>query len=487
MTNQPTPPDNTPGSNHPSDSDNPKRAHNPNGSDGTATRSIRVPILTRVEGEGALNIELHGPSVHRVELNIYEPPRFFEALLKGRSIHEVADITSRICGICPIAYQVTAAQAIEQALGITLPYELAALRRLIYCAEWIESHVLHIHLLHAPDFFECHSAVDLAKKFPLEVQRGLKLKQLGNRILEVLGGRAIHPINIAIGGFYRLPSHNDLSALIPAIEQGLSWAVDASQWIATLPFPNQSFPYDFVSLAHPEHYPIEDGYIATDSPDTTGNSIIAVKDYESHFREVQVPHSTALQSRRIHAHQPTNASTVARETTTPTTDSNYFVGPLARLHNNRQNLSPIARKLADTLRLDTSQRNPYHSILARAIEVVFAFEEALRILRALHPTRTPKIDFTLRAGVGYSATEAPRGLIFHRYEFDDLGRVLFAKIVPPTSQNQGQIEADLRTLVSQIHSEQDLFIAKSCEQLVRNYDPCISCSTHFMKVHIHRR
>lgn len=477
MTNKPTTPDSTPHAN------DPKGANNPDAPDGTATRCIRVPILTRVEGEGALNIEFHGPSVHRVELNIYEPPRFFEALLKGRSIHEVADITSRICGICPIAYQVTAAQAIEQALGVRLPYELAALRRLIYCAEWIESHVLHIHLLHAPDFFDCHSAVDLAKKFPLEVQRGLKLKQLGNRILEVLGGRAIHPINIAIGGFYKLPNHSDLSAMIPALEQGLTWAVDASHWISTLPFRDQSFPYDFVSLSHPEHYPIEDGHIATDSPNAAANSKIAIKDYESYFREVQVPHSTALQSRRIHPNQLSGAPA----TTPPQNDSNYFVGPLARLHNNRQNLSPIARKLADTLRLDTSQRNPYHSILARAIEVVFAFEEALRILRTIHPTRNPKVDFTLRSGVGYSATEAPRGLIFHRYEFDDRGLVSFAKIVPPTSQNQGQIEADLRTLLSQIHSEQDLAIAKYCEQLVRNYDPCISCSTHFMKVHIHRR
>ncbi|MFN5272410.1 MAG: Ni/Fe hydrogenase subunit alpha [Planctomycetota bacterium] len=435
-------------------------------SDG-AQRTIRVPVLTRVEGEGALNIRLRGPNIERVELNIYEPPRFFEALLRGRPIEDVADITSRICGICPIAYQMTAVQALESILGVQVHPQIAMLRRLVYCAEWIESHVLHIHLLHAPDFFDCHSAVELAQRFPMEVKRGLRLKQTGNRILEVLGGRAIHPINIAIGGFYRLPKVQELRDLIPRIEQGLSDAIDAARWLASLPLPNFSSVYNYVSLVHSERYPIESGQIAI-GPD----EVIEVGQYESHFQEVQVPHSTALQSRKIPG------------------DTEYFVGPLARMYNNQQRLGERSGRLADDLKFDPRACNPYQSLLARAIEVVYAFEESLRILRGVDSSGLaliePRVGYEPRAGVGVSATEAPRGLIFHRYQIDDSGLVELAKIVPPTSQNQSRIEADLRALLEQIHDQADGSIAVSCERLVRCYDPCISCSTHFLKVKIQR-
>ncbi|MFM8570676.1 MAG: Ni/Fe hydrogenase subunit alpha [Pirellula sp.] len=433
-------------------------------------RSIRVPILTRVEGEGALNIRLQGTSIEEIQLNIYEPPRFFEALLRGRPIEDIADITSRICGICPIAYQMTAVQAIESLLACKIPHTIAQLRRLVYCAEWIESHVLHIHLLHAPDFFDCHSAIDLAQRFPSEVKRGLKLKQIGNRILEVLGGRAIHPINIAIGGFYRLPKTSELAELIPELQRGLQDAIDAARWLASLPLPDFSAPYHYVSLVHPERYPIEAGQIAI-GPDQT----IPIENYESHFQEVQVPHSTALQSRRIGAVDQA---------------SEYFVGPLARMYHNQSRLEAQAGRLADELRLDPRSCNPYQSILARAIEVVHAFEEGLGILGSVVASglvgATAQVDYEPRAGVGISATEAPRGLIYHRYQIDCEGQVELAKIVPPTSQNQARIEADLRALVEQIHQQTDESIAVQCERLVRCYDPCISCSTHFLKVKIER-
>jgi coenzyme F420-reducing hydrogenase alpha subunit len=433
-------------------------------------RSIRVPILTRVEGEGALNIRLCGSRIEQIELNIYEPPRFFEALLRGRSIEDVADITSRICGICPIAYQVTAVQALETILGIRIPEPIASLRRLVYCAEWIESHVLHIHLLHAPDFFDCHSGIDLAKKFPDQVKRGLKLKQLGNRILEVLGGRAIHPINIAIGGFYRLPKTSQLTDLIPELQKALQEAIDAARWLGNLPFPDFTAPYHYVSLIETDRYPIESGRVAIGSDQTIGLEL-----YETHFQEVQVPHSTALQSKFLGAD---GAST------------DYFVGPMARLYHNQERLGPQSKRLADELRFDARRCNPYQSILARAIEVVHAFEEALRIVQALQDGSlgglAPRVSYEPHAGMGMSATEAPRGLIFHRYQIDDAGNVVFAKIVPPTSQNQARIEADLRLLLEQIHRDSDPSIALACERLVRCYDPCISCSTHFLKVKIQR-
>lgn len=435
--------------------------------DNPSSRSIRVPILTRVEGEGALNVRLRGASIEEVQLNIYEPPRFFEALLKGRPMEDVADITSRICGICPIAYQMTAVQAIESILGVAIPWEIAQLRRLVYCAEWIESHVLHIHLLHAPDYFDCHSAIELAQKYPLEVKRGLKLKQTGNRILEVLGGRAIHPINVAIGGFYRMPSQADLRALIPSIQQGLIHAIDAARWLSSLPLPDFRADYNYVSLIHPERYPIESGDIAIDR-----NQAISAKQYESHFQEVQVPHSTALQSRRM----PNN--------------SEYFVGPMARMFYNQDRLTPQARMLADQTGFDARMCNPHQSILARAIETVFAFEECLNILEGLDYQSLSKlpaqVPYQCLEASGEWATEAPRGLIYHRYRLDSTGHVEYAKIVPPTSQNQARIEADLRNLLGKIHTQSDQAIGVACERLVRTYDPCISCSTHFLKVRIDR-
>jgi len=427
-------------------------------------RSIRVPILTRVEGEGALYVRLEGNRIAEVQLNIYEPPRFFEALLRDRPMEDVADITSRICGICPIAYQMTAVQALETIQGIEIEPGIASLRRLMYCGEWIESHVLHIHLLHAPDFFGCDSAMQLAERFPDEVKRGLKLKQIGNRLLELLGGRAIHPVNLAIGGFYRLPRREELAAFVPDMERGLAWSVEAARWLASLDFPDFQAPYQFVALSHPEQYAIESGEIAVSDGERW-----SIQDYEAHFEEQHVPHSTALQARRV------------------SDGSTYFVGPLARLNLNFDALTPIAKKTAEEIGMTPPCTNPHRSMLARAIETVFAFEEGLRILRSLSLPPTSRVSFPIRSGEGMAITEAPRGLIYHRYRVDDQGKVQFAKIVPPTSQNQGQIESDLRRLLPEVIELEDAQVAWECERLVRTYDPCISCSTHFLKLHLDRQ
>ena len=423
-------------------------------------RTIRVDVLTRVEGEGALHIRLRGDTIEEVQLNIYEPPRLFEALLRGRPLEEVPDITARICGICPVAYQMTSVHALEVALGVQISPEIRRLRRLLYCGEWIESHALHIHLLHAPDFLGYKSGLEMAADYPQEVNRGLRLKKHGNQLLEALGGRAIHPINVAVGGFYRAPRRDELAALIPDFEWGLQAAVETTRWVAGLNFPDFARPYEMVALVHPDEYAMNEGAVAS----TTGASV-SVTEYERHFEEVHVAHSTALQSQRVQG------------------GACYFVGPLARVNLNRDRLSPAARRVADEIGFETPCLNSYQSIVARALEVVHAYEEALAILRDYHPFQPPRIAYEHRAGEGCAATEAPRGLIFHRYVVNDAGHVEFAKIVPPTSQNQQQIEDDLRSLLPAILHETDERVATVCEQLVRNYDPCISCSTHFLKLH----
>lgn len=428
------------------------------------TRRIEVGALTRVEGEGALRVQVDGERVIRVNLAIYEPPRFFEALLVGRPLEDVPDITARICGICPVAYQNTSIFALEQALGVAITPELRRLRRLLYCAEWIESHGVHMHLLNIPDFFDCHSSIELAKRFPDEVRRGLRLKKHGNELLEVLGGRAVHPVNVTVGGFFRAPRRQSLQALVEDFKWGLEASIEVARWVAHFEFPEFTRPYEMVALHHGQEYPMNEGNIVS-----TAGLDIAPTEYETHFEERHVEHSTALQSVRL----PDGGE--------------YFVGPLARLNLNRDLLSTTARQVSDEVGISWPCFNPYQSIVARAIEVVHAYEESLKLIDQYEEPETARIDYEPRAGEGMAATEAPRGLIYHRYKTDKAGRITFAKIVPPTSQNQGQIESDLRELLPRLLHRDDPEIGLECEKLIRSYDPCISCSTHFLKLELTRR
>lgn len=427
----------------------------------TKPELIRVPILTRVEGEGGVTIRLQDNSIEDVQLNIFEPPRLFEALLRGRPLEDTPDITARICGICPVAYQMSSVHALEAALGIRITPEIRQMRRLLYCGEWIESHALHIHLLHAPDFFGASSGIELAQRFPEEIKRGIELKKFGNRLLEVLGGRAIHPVNVTVGGFFRWPAREEVASLVPSFERGLQSAIEATRWVAGFDFPDFEQQYDFVALSHPDEYAMNEGQIRSSS-----GLRISVTDYDTHFVEQQVSHSTAL-----HAVRRDSGST-------------YFLGPLARINLNRDQLAPQARKLADDVGFPANCSNPFQSIIARSLELVHAYEEALSILRAYHPSGPAKVDYGLTTGHGCAATEAPRGLLFHHYQVDAGGKIVSGRIIPPTSQNQRQIEQDIRTYLShriQTVTSRDV-LAMDCERVVRTYDPCISCSTHFLKV-----
>jgi coenzyme F420-reducing hydrogenase alpha subunit len=424
-------------------------------------RTIKVDAITRVEGEGGLYVRLHGDSVAEVRLEIYEPPRLFEALLRGRALEDVPDITARICGICPVAYQMSSVHALERALGVVVTPEIRRLRRLLYCGEWIESHVLHMFLLHAPDFLGFDSGLAMAEKHRRELNTALRLKKHGNQLLEVLGGRAIHPINVAVGGFYRSPRRDEIQRLIPDFEWGLQAAVEATRWVAGFDYPDFEGQYEFVSLVHPDEYPMNEGRINTSSGES-----FSPDEYDEAFEERHVPHSTALHSLRKPTGKP------------------YLVGPLSRVNLNLERLSPTARRLAEELEIAWPCANAFKSIVARGLEVVHAYEEALAILRDYRPAKPPRMAYEYRAGEGVAATEAPRGTLYHRYVVDEKGKIREARIVPPTSQNQAQIEADLRDWVLRVVSDDETRTARRCEDFVRNYDPCISCSTHFLKVRI---
>ncbi len=425
-------------------------------------RTLSIGALSRVEGEGALYVRARGSVVEQVRLDIYEPPRFFEAFLRGRAYTEPPDITARVCGICPVAYQMSACRAIEDACGVTVGGQLAELRRLLYCGEWIESHALHIYLLHAPDFLGYPSAVELARDNRARVERGLALRKAGNAIMESLGGRAIHPVNVRLGGFYRVPEADELAGLCEQLRRALDLALETVQWVAGFDFPDIRCGHEQLALSHPGRYPIEEGTIRTDRGLGFG-----AQEFEQHVIEEQVPHSTAL-----HAHLAGRGP--------------YLTGPQARYSLSSNLLSPLASEAARSARLGSTSDNPFRSVIVRAVEIVYAIEESLRIIEEYEPPRSPSVPVPARAGTGYGVTEAPRGVLYHRYRIDDDGTVHEARIVPPTSQNQAAIEADLLRFVQDRLGLADDELTKACEQLIRCYDPCISCATHFLELHMDR-
>lgn len=426
-----------------------------------STRRIEVPVLTRVEGEGALYARIEKEQVTDLRLRIFEPPRFFEKFLQGRSWKEVPDIVARICGICPVAYQMSATHAIESAFKATITPEIRALRRLYYCGEWMESHSLHIHLLAAPDFLGYPSAMAMAKDHPDEVKRGMHLQGLGNRILKIFGGRPVNPVGVRVGGFYRAPTRQEAGELLELLQSALPSAEALMRWTASLKLPEVSRPAPFVSLRHPGEYPMNEGRLVSSQ-----GLDIGAAEFEHHMVEYQVPHSTAL-----HAHlhgQP------------------YWVGPLARLNNNLDRLPPETATLLHETGIGWPSTNPYHSIIARALEVHLALLEAIHLLKHYRRPQQAYVAIEPRAGIGMAATEAPRGILWHRYELDAQGFVRQARIVPPTSQNQAQMEADMRASILESLDFDDEALRLRLESGIRNYDPCISCSTHFLRLEIER-
>lgn len=428
----------------------------------TKTKVIKVGYLARVEGEGSLYVKTTGKVVDEVILKIFEPPRFFEGFLQGRSYKEAPDITARICGICPVAYQMSTVHAIENAFGIQVPENIRQLRRLLYCGEWIESHTLHIMMLHAPDFLGFPDAMTLAKSHKGVVEAGLKIKKIGNQIISTLGGREIHPINVKVGGFYHLPEASQFKKMIEDLKKAREATYKMLEWVSTFTFPELEIDYEFVSLKHPEEYPFNEGRIGSNK-----GLDIDVNRYDENFIEEHSEHSTALHSSRV-GH------------------GSYLTGPMARFALNFKNLPLNIQNLAQEFNIPVPCFNPYRSIQIRAIEVFFAIDEAIRIIEQYDENGVVNIAVTPRKSIGFSATEAPRGILYHRFALDKEGLLTSAKIVPPTSQNQKRIEDDLRRVVSECIEFPEEELVHRCEQTIRNYDPCISCATHFLNLTVER-
>ncbi|MGB5260116.1 MAG: Ni/Fe hydrogenase subunit alpha [Gammaproteobacteria bacterium] len=422
--------------------------------------TIKVPVLARVEGAGALLIKIRHGKIKRAKLDIFEPPRLFEQLLVGRDYHEVPDMVARICGICPVAYQMSAVSALEQIFGLDAGPQVQAMRRVFYCGEWIQSHALHIHLLAAPDFLGFDSAPAMAKAYPDEVRRGLELQAVGNDIIRLFGARSVHPVGACVGGFHHTPDRQSVELLLDKLHAALPQAEALLRWTAALELPEDDQTFCSVSLAHPQDYPmIGERVVSSNGLD------IGIEDFAEHIIEYQVPHSTAL-------HALLKGDT-------------YLVGPLARMNLHQDRLPPTTRQLLDECNIRFPSRNMYHSIIARAAEIHLAVTEAIRLLESNRDTGSLQVTPQVRAGTGHGASEAPRGLLYHRYEVTDTGTLASARIVPPTSQNQARMEEDLVNSLQHYGLQQAADkLQLRAETVIRNYDPCISCATHFLRLKV---
>ncbi len=424
-------------------------------------RRFNVAYITRVEGEGSLHLRIRNGEVLEAKLGIFEAPRYFEQLVVGRTPDDVIDIVARICGICPIAYQMSAVHAFEDAFGIEIDPAVRALRRLLYCGEWIQSHALHVYLLHAPDFLGYPSAIAMAADHRAVVERGLAIKKVGNRIISILGARSIHPVSVRVGGFSRVPRRSELEPLRGALDEAIGAAQDTVTMVAAFEAPAFEREPKLVSLRHETEYPYSHGRIvSSDGLD------LPVNGWNDAFEEQHVEYSNALHAR-------TKAGEV------------YLLGPAARVTLAGEQLHPLAAEALDRTGLrEPIRTNIYWSIAARAVELLHALAEARDIVDGYTRPAEPKVPWTARPGRGAWATEAPRGLLFHRYEVDERGLVTEAQIVPPTSQNQGAIEQDLALFAPSVLSLPHAEATIRLEQLIRSYDPCISCATHFLDLTI---
>lgn len=426
-------------------------------------RTIQVDALARVEGGGSLYLVLEGERVVDLRLALFEPPRFFDAFLRGRHAREVPDITARICGICPVAYQMSAVHALERLFDVPIDPGVRALRRLFYCGEWIQSHTLHVFMLAAPDFLGCESVVTLAQKERAAVEGGLRLKKIGNSIISLLGGRSVHPVSACIGGFTRVPRAAELVNLRADLDRAHAEALAAVRWVSGLDLPDRNLDIEFVALRHPGEYAMNEGRMVSSK-----GIDCAQDEFSDVFEEHQVPYSNALHA-KVKGRGP------------------YFLGPLARVNLNFDQLGPTVAGVARETGIAWPSSNPYASIVARTLEILYAVEEAIRIIDTYEMPAAPSAPYAPRAGIGRAVTEAPRGSLYHVYETDEQGVIRSAHIVPPTAQNQAQIEADIRAFVPTILPLFRADATRRCETVIRNYDPCISCATHFLTLEIERR
>jgi coenzyme F420-reducing hydrogenase alpha subunit len=424
---------------------------------------IKVKHLTRVEGHGNIVVNMKEGRLEKARLEIVEAPRYFEAMLKGRSFHEAAIITSRICGICSLGHQITSLKATEAALGLEVSEQTVLLRKLCIHGATMQSNVLHAYFLAAPDFLKVGSVFPLVGSHPQVVLRALRMKRLANDIGDVVSGRAVHPITPVPGGFTRIPTVGELQTLKRRLEEDMY--PDLLATIETLKslagaIPQFTRETEYISLRCDDEYALYDGDIC--SSDT---GLVSAAEYRRMTNEFVVGHSTSK-------HCKVNRSS-------------YMVGALARWNNNHDKLGDLAHTAAAALGLAPNCHNPYMNTIAQVVEAAECAVDSVRIidrLLAVGPKDEKPNQEPTRFGTGVGATEVPRGILYHEYTYDNKGRIAKANCIIPTGQNLANIDDDMQKLVPEIIGRSKAEITLQLEMLVRAYDPCISCSVHLLDV-----
>jgi coenzyme F420-reducing hydrogenase alpha subunit len=430
-----------------------------------AIKDLKIDVhhITRVEGHGNIVVDAKDGAIREIRWEVPESPRFFEVMLRGRSWNEAALITSRICAICSAGHTLASIKATEDAFGITPTPQTWHLRKLLSYGEYIQSHILHVCFLVLPDLLGVDSVIPLAGTHPDAVKLALRMKKLGNDIADVVGGRAVHPITACVGGFAKVPTEEELKKL----RQRLVTAIDDTKTLVNLvkslasKIPDFTRKTEFISLKWDKEYPWLDGNIYSSDAGT-----VPYRDYEKVTNEFIVPYSTAKRSKNRR--------------------SSYMVGALARVNNNYDQLSPLAKTAADMFGLKPICHNPFMNNIAQVVETAHCVEDAIATIDELLKAgvKQEPIKVVPKAGRGVGAVEVPRGILFHDYTYDDNGIMLKANLVIPTNQNHANIEDDMKAWVPVMFKDNPTqeTIAHNLEMLVRAYDPCISCSTHLLKV-----
>jgi coenzyme F420-reducing hydrogenase alpha subunit len=425
--------------------------------------NINVHHITRVEGHGNIVVDMKNGVLNKAQLDIVEPPRFFEAMMKGRNFHEAAIITSRICGICSLGHQMTSLKATEAALGLEISEQTEKLRKILIHGSTFQSNILHALFLAAPDFLKVGSVFPLINTHKEVVVAALQLKRLANDIGDIISGRAVHPISIVPGGFTKLPTEKELSSLKEKIiKEGVPNLNIALEVLGSLvgEIPVFERETEYISVYNDKEYGLYDGDICSSD---VGN--LPVEKYLEVTNEFVVPHSSSK-----HAKFNRNS---------------YFVGALARFNNSYELLLPVAKAVAEKINLKAPNHNPYMNTVAQVIEVVHCVYDTVRLIdelldtgiKAEKPNQKPT-----KYGRGIATTEVPRGILFHDYTYNRQGQIEKANCIIPTGQNLANIDDDMKKLVPEIIDETKEDITLKLEMLVRAYDPCISCSVHMLDV-----
>ncbi|MCL6584166.1 MAG: nickel-dependent hydrogenase large subunit [bacterium] len=426
------------------------------------SKTISIDYLARTEGESGLMVKIaEGGDVQEIKLKIFEPPRFFEGFLVGRKYSEAGDIVSRICGICPISHLTTSLQAVEDAMGIMPSPQTRRLRRLMCVSQVVASHIIHLYMFVLPDYFGYPGFAEMMPEFKKETDYLLAMKEAVNNVAEKIGGRPLNPVSMVVNGFTKLPDRETMLSLAEGIRAVLPMAYETAMMMSRLPYPDLETEGEFAALRKEASGEEERGEYAFNEGRlvSSGGLNLDIHDYFAAFCEQEQGYAQAKKSFLK-------------------TGNTYMSGALARVNLKFDQLHDETKKLAQEIGFSRPDRNPFHNNLAQALEIYDGMLESIRLLSEIDPKKeVPSVD--IRAGEGVAITEAPRGLLMHRYVIDRRGVIEEANLITPTSQNFANIERDLHLLAARYgQSDDHEALRLKCEQLIRAYDPCFSCSVH---------